>query len=179
MAGIRNRRRSSGKLSLQSMSIHFAAVTLVATGLLALFAGGESTKATAAQAVAAGPTEDAISKAAHGQGTNAIVIRPGTRSEGSFGPDGAPPESTGSLAYASGQELGYEPGQDNPFAQPPVTPPIALPATLPPGMTLEEWLARNKDPDKDVTQIQLSPAELQAMAASPSASTISPVAPQP
>lgn len=173
MPGIRTSRRSSGKLSLQSMSVHFAVVTVLATGALAMFVDSDQTdRAIASAADTQAQADDAISQAAHGAARNLIKIRDRGRNLGSFGPDTNHIQSSSSLAFAGGSEPGVEPGTGLPrtaVRQP------SLPTTLPPGMTLEEWLALHGDHEESVPAIQLSPNDIKAMTSSSGGSSIKPV----
>ncbi|TYC90710.1 hypothetical protein [Novosphingobium sp. BW1] len=172
MTGIRTSRASAGKLSLKQMSVHFAAITLVATGLLAVFADGERSKAALAAAAAhEADAEDAIGKAAKGAAKNLITIRPRRDTAGQFSPDPVRrPIPSGEMSYARAHEVrhepGYEPGPDllptSPLAQ------TASPANLPAGMTLEEWLALNEEERGDLPAIRLGPDDLRAIGALPS-----------
>ncbi|MED5546501.1 MAG: hypothetical protein VYD90_14760 [Pseudomonadota bacterium] len=172
MTGIRTSRASAGKLSLKQTSVHFAAITLVATGLLAVFADGERSKAALAAAAAhEADAEDAIGEAAKGAAKNLIKIRPRRDTPGQFGPDPVRrPAPSGAMAYAQGDELrhepGYEPGPDllatSPLAR------SAPPANLPAGMTLEEWLALHEEERGDLPAIRLGPDDLRVMGALPS-----------
>lgn len=171
MAGIRKSRRAPGKLSLKAMSIHFAAVTLVVTAMLAVFSENERSAAAASTGEPEAPKEDAITKTAHGEAVNGIVIKQPRETTGEFGPDQAPPRASGSIAYAEEHEPGYEP-----LGPPTGKPPRLLPAALPPGMTLEEWLALHEAKEDGAVPMQLSAAELNALRPSGTMENATPIA---
>ncbi len=167
MPGIRTRRRTHRGPSLRSMSIHFAVLTLVGTGLLAMFTQGETERAASPQTQASAATaEDAVSRAAHGNGSNTIRIARRDPAPGTFGPDAKPNRPSGSMAYANSFDDTSEPallaGSGLPSAGPTAPP---LPAALPEGMTFEEWLAQDGATAAQARSAtrQLGPADVEAM----------------
>lgn len=133
MSRIRKKRNTSVK----DIYLHFAVITLVLTGGLAMFAEGENAQVEAeALAAQQQPEEDAITQAARGKEINEIQVRDPITLAGSFG------DAAGSIrshAYASASKVGDMVGNIPNLAQLPAN----VIGQLPPGMTAEEWLALN------------------------------------
>ncbi|MCJ2181685.1 hypothetical protein MTR62_03030 [Novosphingobium sp. 1949] len=166
MSRIHKRQGARAGISLKTMSMHFAVVTLAVTAGLAMFADDERTPdvgggaAIAQASTTARP--DAISRAVHGESANSIVNRT-NETPGSFGPDEGPSAASANYGYAQSAGAGYEMGS----TLPPGLSPYALPTSLPPGMTLEQWLALKENMGEMQTaglpQVVLSAADVQTL----------------
>lgn len=96
--------RKDAKSTQTKMYTHFAAVTLVVTLLIALFAEGENPAASAEETAKAEQNQpDQVDLAVQGKDTNKIRIASNTKVVGSFGPDtGGSHSYSGSSSSSSG-----------------------------------------------------------------------------
>jgi len=96
--------RKDAKSTQTKMYTHFAAVTLVVTLLIALFAEGENPAASAEETAKAEQNQpDQVDLAVQGKDTNKIRIASDTKVVGSFGPDtGGSHSYSGSSSFSSG-----------------------------------------------------------------------------